>query len=136
MRAIGWLALLVVATGCGSGDDPKEDRPAAPAAKLEVVAPNTGGGDFRYAQRRLDAPAGRVELVLVNHDAHQHDVKLQTGTRCCYESGAKDVGGTDVITKGTTKAVVELDAGDYVFFCSVPGHADDGMQGRLTVTAG
>jgi plastocyanin len=124
------LALLVLAAGCGGEE---EAPPAAPAERLEVVAPNTGGGKFRYAQDRLEAPAGRVELVLVNQDVHQHDVKLQTGTRCCYEPGAKDAGGTDVITKGTTKAAVELEAGDYVFFCSVPGHADDGMQGRLTV---
>ena len=136
MRAIGWLARWSSRPGVAAATIRRRTRPAAPVAKLEVVAPNTGGGDFRYAQRRLDAPAGRVELVLVNQDAHQHDVKLQTGTRCCYESGAEDVGGTDVITKGTTKAVVELDAGDYVFFCSAPGHADDGMQGRLTVTAG
>jgi plastocyanin len=124
------LALLVLAAGCGGEEDPP---PAAPAGRLEVVAPNTGGGKFRYAKDRLDVPAGRVELVLVNEDVHQHDVKLQTGTRCCYEPGAKDAGGTDVITKGTTKAMVELEAGDYVFFCSVPGHAEDGMQGRLTV---
>ena len=132
MRAVGLLALISLLAACGGDAEPP--APAAPAARLEVVAPNTGGGKFRYAQDRFEAPAGRVELVLVNEDAHQHDVKLQTGTRCCYEPGAKDAGGTDVITKGTTKATVELEAGDYVFFCSVPGHAEDGMQGRLTVT--
>ena len=133
MRAIALLGLLLCIAACGGGDEASEERPAAPAARLELVAPNTGGGKFRYARDRLEAPPGRVELVLVNQDVHQHDVKLQTGARCCYEPGAKDAGGTDVITKGMTKAVVELEAGDYVFFCSVPGHADDGMQGRLTV---
>jgi hypothetical protein len=131
VRAVVLLALLLATAACG-GDD--EAASPEPAAQVEVVAPNTGGGKFRYAKDRLEAPAGRVELTLVNQDVHQHDVQLQTGTRCCYEPGAKDVGGTDVITKGTTKAVVELEAGDYVFFCSVPGHAEDGMQGRLTAS--
>ena len=109
-------------------------RPRSRHATLRVVAPNTGGGSFRYAENRLEAPAGSVELVLVNEDVHQHDVKVQTGVKCCYEAGADDVGGTDVITKGETSAFVDLKRGEYVFFCSVPGHAKDGMQGRLSVS--
>ncbi len=44
-----------------------------------------------------------------------------------------NVGGTDVITDDTTTATVELEAGDYTFYCSVPGHQDGGMEGDLTV---
>ena len=138
MRRLAILVLAVLSAGGCGGQDDAEDRPAKTpatrtAVKLEVVAPNTGGGSFRYEDDRLEAPAGRVELVLVNDDVHQHDVKIQTGSRCCYEPGAKDVGGTDVITKGTAKTPVDLQAGAYVFFCSVPGHAEDGMKGRLNV---
>lgn len=135
-RAVPVLAILAAA-GCG-GQDESDDRSAAtpapkPASRLALVAPNTGAGHFRYAQKRLEAPAGRTELVLTNDDVHQHDVRIQTGTRCCYEAGAKDVGGTDIISSGTTKTLVDLKAGEYVFFCSVGRHAEDGMQGRLTV---
>ena len=134
------LVLATLSTGACGGQEEAADRPAGtpaakPASSLEVVAPNTGGGAFRYAQDRLEATAGRAELVLVNKDVHQHDVRIQTGRKCCYEPGAKDVGGTDVITKGTAKTLVDLRAGEYVFFCSVAGHAEDGMQGRLTVTS-
>jgi len=108
--------------------------PTKPGATLRVVVPDTGGGSFRYAEDRLEAPAGSVEAVLLNEDVHQHDVKVQTGVKCCYEAGADDVGGTDVIAKGRTSAVVDLKEGEYVFFCSVPGHAEDGMQGRLSVS--
>ena len=110
------LAILAVGGrgGCG-GQDEADDRSAAtpaakPASRLEVVAPNTGAGDFRYARDRLEAPAGRAEVVLVNEDVHQHDVRIQTGSKCCYEPGAKDVGGTDIVSKGSTKALVDLKA--------------------------
>ena len=133
------LLLAVLSGGCGAEDD-AGDRPAGtpapkPAATLEFVAPNTRGGAFRYKRERLETAAGRIELVFVNQDAHQHDVRIQTGMKCCYEPGSKELGGTEVITKGMTKALVDLRAGEYVFFCSVPGHADDGMRGRLTATA-
>ena len=130
------VLVLAVFGGCGGDDEstPPAAKPSAtPGATLRVVAPNAGGGSFRYAEKRLTASAGSVEVVLVNQDVHQHDVKLQTGVECCYEAGADDVGGTDVIAKGMTSAVVDLEAGEYVFFCSVPGHAEDGMHGRLTV---
>ena len=130
------LALAILG-GCGGDDEsapPAAKPPANPGATLRVVAPNTAGGGFRYAEERLEAPAGSVEVVLLNEDVHQHDVKVQTGVKCCYEAGADDVGGTDVIAKGRTSAVVDLKEGEYVFFCSVPGHAEDGMQGRLSVS--
>jgi plastocyanin len=138
-RAVPVLAILAAA-GCG-GQDKSDDRSAAtpapkPASRLALVAPNTGAGHFRYSQKRLEAPAGRAELVLTNDDVHQHDFQIQTGTRCCYAAGAKDVGGTDIISGGTTtRALVDLKAGEYVYFCSVGSHAEDGMQGRLTVAA-
>ena len=128
------LVLASLSAGSCGGQDEAAERPAGtpaakPASSLEVIAPNTGGGAFRYAQDRLEATAGRAELVLVNND-----VRIQTGRKCCYEAGAKEVGGTDVITKGAAKTLVDLQAGEYVFFCSVAGHAEDGMQGRLTVS--
>ena len=137
-RLAAAFALATIAIGGCGGEDEAADTPAStpatkPASKLEVVAPNTGAGAFRYVQDRLEASAGRAELVLVNDDVHQHDVRIQTGTKCCYEPGAKDVGGTDVISKGTSKALIDLRPGEYVFFCSVGRHAEDGMQGRLTV---
>ena len=40
----------------------------------------------------------------------------------------------DVRPGDTAAAVVDLPSGDYVFYCSVPGHRTAGMQATLVVT--
>ena len=47
--------------------------------------------------------------------------------------GSKTLGGTKTITDSTDTFALELAPGDYVFFCSVAGHRQSGMEGTLTV---
>ncbi|HEX8689073.1 MAG TPA: plastocyanin/azurin family copper-binding protein [Solirubrobacterales bacterium] len=56
-----------------------------------------------------------------------HDVRVE-------DSGGADLGGTEVITSSEESATLKnLKAGQYVFYCSVPGHREAGMEGTLTV---
>ena len=42
-------------------------------------------------------------------------------------------GKSAVIPSGTADFKADFAAGDYVYYCSVPGHRQAGMEGRLTV---
>jgi uncharacterized cupredoxin-like copper-binding protein len=49
------------------------------------------------------------------------------------EEGGKVVGATPTFSGGTKKLTLALKPGTYTFYCSVPGHRQSGMEGRLTV---
>jgi uncharacterized cupredoxin-like copper-binding protein len=47
--------------------------------------------------------------------------------------GSRRLGATKTITGSTTTLALELPPGNYVFFCSFPGHRESGMEGTLIV---
>ena len=136
-RRAAIVLIAAVAAGCGGGDEP--DRAPPPAATpagpvLSLTAPPSGGGRFHFDRRRLEAPAGRVTFALVNRDRWGHNIRIQTGRKCCFDDGAVDLGGTETAQPGQTlKATVDLKPGRYFFVCSFTSHWGDGMWGRLRV---
>ena len=138
-------AALSLAAGCGEAEPTatQEAEIEATATRegtvLSVTAPQSGSGAYRFETRRLQAPAGAVRIRFRNDDTFPHNVRVQTGSKCCFEPGHRDVGGTQTISGGTkTEAVLTLEPGRYVFLCSIGSHYDGDtgrMRGRLTVRA-
>ena len=95
---------------------------AGPGGTLAVVANESA---LAYEEKSLETEAGEVKIDFDNPSPIGHDVKI--------EKDGEDLGGTEVITQSEESATVELEPGDYVFFCSVPGHREAGMEGPLTV---
>ena len=133
--AVALLAVLGVAA-CGGDDDDDGTTAAAPAT---TTAPAGGGGggstvdfstppgsELAFNQKDATAKAGSVTIDFDNMQSLQHDVKVE-------DSSGQEVGGTDLVSNGTATATVDLQAGSYTFFCSVPGHREAGMEGTLTV---
>jgi outer membrane protein assembly factor BamB/plastocyanin len=103
---------------------------ASPAA--EEASPEAAAGDGRavnavdiaFDPKELSIAADTdVTITVTNAGALQHDFVIE---------------GTDYATEllnggDTAELVVNLPAGEYVYFCSVPGHREAGMQGTLTV---
>ncbi len=147
MRARAWLcvaALPAMALGaCGGGDD--ESEPAAAASKppepetvLKITDTSTPG-DWSFDKKRLEAKAGKVTIRLHNPSDLGHNVRVQTGKKCCFGRDSKDLGGTQVIGralgagKTNASATLDLKAGKYWFLCANPGHWQAGQQGPLVV---
>jgi len=135
------LAITAIAPfgliACGDDDDESADDSASTAEEstTEDTASAGGGGtvaftaaedgSLAYEEDSAETEAGTVTVELDNPSSTPHNVII--------EGPDGDVGGTDTVTQDTTSADVELEPGDYVFYCSVSGHRDGGMEGDLTV---
>jgi len=106
-----------------SGSDTSETSSAGGGSTVAISA--VPDGSFAYEQDSAEAEAGSVTIEFDNPAVLGHDVQV--------EGDDGDLGGTDVISEDTTTATVELEAGDYTFYCSVSGHREGGMEGDLTV---
>lgn len=82
------------------------------------------GGALSYDTTTLHAKPGKVKLEFTNDSPISHNVTVGEGG---------SVGATPTFTGGTKSVTLDLKAGTYTFYCSVPGHQQAGMQGTLTV---
>src|SRR3954453_21501167 len=90
---------------------------------LEIDAdPN---GQLAFVTDKAAAPAGALTLESKNASSTPHNIALEG-------NGVNDEG--PVVQGGKVSSVkVTLKSGTYTFFCSVPGHRDAGMEGKITV---
>jgi plastocyanin len=80
---------------------------------------------LQYAESSLETEAGEVEVDFDNPSSIPHDVAT--------EQGGEQLAATEVIANAKDSTTIELKKGEYVFFCTVPGHREAGMEGPLTV---
>jgi uncharacterized cupredoxin-like copper-binding protein len=95
---------------------------SAAATTLELAADPTA---IAFDTTKLTAEAGEVTIDLDNPSALEHDVAI--------EQGGEQIAISETITKGKTSVSADLEPGTYTFLCTVPGHAEAGMTGVLTV---
>jgi mono/diheme cytochrome c family protein len=109
----GLLATAVKAAGGGA--------PAVAKNGVLSIAADPGG-QLKYVTDVAKAPAGPIQVQMPNTSGVTHDLVIE-GTNI----------KTPEISKGIAKASGVLKPGVYTYFCSVPGHRQAGMQGKLTV---
>jgi plastocyanin len=78
-----------------------------------------------FDSTELSAKPGKVTIDFTNPSALEHDVAI--------EQNGKVLAKSELIAEGKTSVSAELEPGTYTFLCTVPGHAEAGMEGTLTV---
>jgi len=147
------IAYLAAQSGAAQAQAQAAAQPGAPAASAPQSAPAPSIGyvpDARYTLRSgiaegrmvyigvggaidgkvnpvLTAAEGQVvQLTLINGEGAEHDIVFPD----------QDTRSPRVTGKGasTTIAFRAAKSGDFVYFCSVPGHRQAGMEGQFVVT--
>jgi uncharacterized cupredoxin-like copper-binding protein len=123
MRSLRLISVLGVGVGltlagCGGDDDDNADASSAASGSEQTV--NVKATDaLRFDPDQLTATAGVIHIVQENAGATTHTFVID---------------GQDFKLTNDDSGDVDLAAGDYVFYCDIPGHRAGGMEGTLTVT--
>ena len=115
------------AAGTGTSSATSSAAAAAGASSNLAIAANPSG-QLAYDKKTLSAKAGKVTITMTNMSSLGHNITIQQGTN------GSVLGATPTFMGGTKSVTVNLKAGTYTFFCSVPGHRAGGMVGTLTVS--
>ena len=115
-------------------------NPGKDTGKLAAVGAQKAQGTAKEVNGTLDIPIavaglafkfadatatpGSVKITAENPQATDHNIAI--------EGNGVDQKGP-VVQKATSSVTVDLKPGTYTFYCSVPGHREAGMQGKLTV---
>jgi len=130
--------VVKVATSSAAAPQAKSDSEAAyltdakytlrtGIAEGKMVFLGVGGSIDEKANPILTAAEGQVvELTLINGEGTEHDIVFPD----------QDTKSPRVNGKGASTTIVfrATKSGDFVYFCSVPGHRLAGMQGQFLVT--
>lgn len=108
----GLLATAVPEAGAGKPIAAKGDT---------LTIPADPGGALLYASKVATAEAGTLKVVMPNESGVPHNIVID------------GKGETETIEQGSADFSADFAAGDFAYYCSVPGHRQAGMEGKLTV---
>jgi plastocyanin len=120
-------------TGANAGQEPggnssQDTQPTpAPAGTIKTLLLSADPtGQLRFDKSTLAAPAGGVRITMKNPAPVPHNVSLEG-------PGGIDEHGPTVQKGGASEVQATLKPGTYTYYCSVPGHREAGMEGKLTI---
>jgi plastocyanin len=105
----------------------------APAPKPEAAAKGPGETlklsasptDLAFNTTSLTSKPGKVTIDFNNPAALEHNVAI--------EQEGKEIATSETLAEGKTSVSADLAPGTYTYLCTIPGHAEAGMEGTLTV---
>ena len=130
------LALTVAACGGSASSSAPAASAVAPTATVGPSSSTAAAGaatpiterDFKFDTPDVKVAGPSVSLAVTNAGPTVHDLTIRDGS-------GKVLGETEDLKPGAVQTItVDLPAGSYVIFCSLPGHESLGLKGTLTVT--
>jgi plastocyanin len=134
-RTLATLAavLLLALAGCGGDDESSSSGSGGGSSSSSGSSSGSGGGgqqialsapadgSLKFDKTELEAKAGTITINFDNlSDSTPHAVEVEDQA-------------SDTVTGAKTSVTVELQPGEYKYFCPVGTHASQGMEGTLTV---
>ncbi|MFJ8069541.1 plastocyanin/azurin family copper-binding protein [Peribacillus sp. NPDC096447] len=111
---------------------PKENMSSSYALEIKAL-------DFSYEPRNISINRGEeYEITLKNVGKDEHDISIVSRDEF-YKKNAEDfhgVGRLHLHAKAGESAstiIGSLPEGNYIFYCTLPGHKEAGMVGEITV---
>jgi plastocyanin len=141
-------ALLALALGgltaCGGGSDNASSsttQPAATSSSAESSASASSGSggsaqaealtatetNFKISLNEDHVKAGSYTITVINNGQATHNLVVE-------ENGTKKATSDTIGPGAKTTLKVDLDAGQYVFYCSIGNHRAMGMEITVPVT--
>ncbi len=116
-----------VATSGGARSASAAPVPGAAAGAASMLSESADpSGALAFTKPNLAARAGRVTITFANMAPEMHNMTIAAGSTV--------LAATPTFQGGSHTLSLQLKPGTYVFYCSVPGHRQAGMQGTLTVS--
>jgi plastocyanin len=110
------------------GGNQQAPQGAIPSETLDVSSP--AGGALVFEPDGLEAQPGNLTIHYDNPSQVPHSIAVATADDNVLGETQPAAGGVQ------TLEVPDLAPGKYIFYCTVPGHREGGMEGDLTVTGG
>jgi plastocyanin len=119
--ALGGRDTGALATAVGG-----EQKPLLRAQNGVLTNPANPNGLLRYEYKNMEAPAGPLTIRSPNRSQVDHDIAIN-------DNGVNEKGEVGKGANFVSEFEFDAQPGEYEFLCTVPGHAQAGMRGTLTV---
>lgn len=95
---------------------------SGPGGTLQLAADPAA---LEFDTTQLSSKPGEITIEFTNPAQIEHDVAIL--------QDEEELAKSELIAEGETSVSAELAPGEYTFLCTVPGHAESGMQGTLSI---
>jgi plastocyanin len=109
----------------GTGPDVDVGTPPGRGAQTTLDVASPEDGSLVFEPDGLQARPGTVTLHYTNPSPVPHSIAI--------EASGDSIAESEEFTDGDTEISAELGPGEFVFYCTVPGHRQAGMEGTLTI---